>query len=109
MSEPLRRLTKKNVNFVWGREQKKSFDTLKRCLSNVETLRHYKLDAEKTQLVTDASNVGLGAVLLQVHKGETRVICYASRTLSVAECQRQKKKLLQLYGHERSSIFTCMV
>lgn len=45
VSEPLRRLTKKNVNFVWGREQKKSFDTFKRCLSNVETLGHYRLNA----------------------------------------------------------------
>nr|XP_034321902.1 uncharacterized protein K02A2.6-like [Crassostrea gigas] len=108
VSEPLRRLTKKNVNFVWGREQKKSFDTLKRCLPNVETLGHYRLDAEKTQLVTDASNVGLGAVLLQVHKGETRVICYASRTLSVAErnySTTEKEALAVVWACEKFHIY----
>lgn len=108
VSEPLRRLTKKNVNFVWGHEQKKSFDTLKRCLSNVETLGHYRLDAEKTQLVTDASNVGLGAVLLQVHKGEMRVICYASRTLSVAErnySTTEKEALAVVWACEKFHIY----
>lgn len=108
VSEPLRRLTKKNVNFVWGREQKKSFDTLKRCLSNVKALGHYRLDAEKTQLVTDASNVGLGAVLLQVHKGETRVICYASRTLSVAErnySTTEKEALAVVWACEKFHIY----
>lgn len=66
-------------------KQKKSCDTLKCCLSDFETLGHYRLDAGKTQLVTEASNVGLGAAKLQVHRGETRVICYASCKLSLAE------------------------
>ncbi|XP_062578034.1 uncharacterized protein K02A2.6-like [Saccostrea cucullata] len=108
VAEPLRRLTKKNVKFVWSAEQKKSFDTLKSCLSNVKTLGHYRLDAEKTQLVTDASNVGLGAVLLQVNKGETRVISYASRTLSAAERNYstiEKEALAVVWACEKFHIY----
>lgn len=58
---------------------------MKNCLSNAETLGYFRLDAEKTQLVTDASGVGLGAILLQEYRGETRVISYASRSLSEVE------------------------
>ena len=35
-----------------------------------------------TQVIADASPVGLGAVLVQKQKHEYRVICYASRSLS---------------------------
>jgi hypothetical protein len=54
-------------------------------LSNVKSLGHFRLDAKKTQLVTDASNVGLGEVLLEEYRGETRSIGHASRTLTSAE------------------------
>ena len=85
ISEPLRQLTKKNQPFRWGKEQKESFQTLKQSLAEEKTLGYFKLNADKTQLITDASNVGLGAVLVQEHHGETKVVCYASRSLTETE------------------------
>jgi hypothetical protein len=69
LSEPLRKLTKKNEPFRWNKEQQDSFQKLKNSLSANDTLGYFRLGAEKTQLVTDASNVGLGAVLIQEYKG----------------------------------------
>ena len=85
ISEPLRQLTKKNVQFRWEKEHQESFDMLKKSLSEEKTLGYFKIDADKTQLITDASNVGLGAVLVQEHQGDQKVICYASRSLTETE------------------------
>ena len=85
ISEPLRRLTKKHVKFEWGKEQKESFEKLKNCLTESSTLGHFRLDATRTQLICDASNVGMGAVLVQEYGGQRKIISYASRTLSDVE------------------------
>ena len=62
VSEPLRRLTRKDVPCQWGKEQDKAFNELKKRLANTETLGYFDKDAE-TCLITDASPVDLGAVL----------------------------------------------
>ena len=69
IAEPLWRLTKKNVKFVWGPEQRRSFQTLKDKLTNAETLGYFDQNA-KTMVIVDASPVGLGCVLVQQQKGE---------------------------------------
>ncbi|UYV74124.1 K02A2.6-like [Cordylochernes scorpioides] len=82
---PLQILTRKNQPFVWGKEQESSFLTLKEKLSSPEVLTHY--DPNKPiGLHTDASDQGLGAVLIHVEdNGRERPISYASRTLQKAE------------------------
>ena len=63
-AEPLRKLTRTKTPFVWGKEQARSFQELKDKMSRAESLAHFDKEAE-TVIISDASPVGLGAVLLQ--------------------------------------------
>lgn len=84
IAAPLNELIKDDTPFVWGPDQRYAFDTLRKHLQAPPVLGHFDEDAD-TELHTDASNVGLGAVLVQWQGGVERVIAYASRTLSPAE------------------------
>ena len=106
VSEPLRRLLKTNEPFVWGEEQQESFDKLKSLLADADTLGYYDMNA-KTQVITDASPVGLGAVLVQEQGEEYRVICYASRSLTDVE-RRYSQTEIALPGPVRGCIPICM-
>ena len=103
ISEPLRRLTKAGTLFAFGKEQKEAFEELKRRLSSAETLGYFDKDAP-TQVVADASPVGLGAVLTQVQKDGPRVISYASRSLTETErrySQTEKEALALIWACEK--------
>jgi hypothetical protein len=54
IAEPLRRLTRKDVSFVWGAEQEVAFVTLKKTICSAPVLGLYDKDAE-TPLFSDAS------------------------------------------------------
>ena len=41
ITEPLRRLTKKNQKFIWGKEQEEGFLTLKQKLASAEIICYY--------------------------------------------------------------------
>lgn len=84
IAEPLTRLTKEEESFVWHKEQERAFEELKNRLQAPPILAHFDETAD-TEVHTDASNLGLGAVLAQWQNGEEKVIAYASRTLSKAE------------------------
>lgn len=74
LSEPLRILTRQNVKFFWGQKQKESFRKLKEKLTNEETIGYMYFDTVAIlQLVTDASLVGLEAVMLQIQNGENEL------------------------------------
>ena len=90
--EPLRRLTRKDVLFSWEKEQEVAFNELKKRLAKTETLGCFD-SAATTHVITDASPVGLGAILVQEQNSEERVICYASRSLTdVEKCYSQTEK-----------------
>ena len=84
IAEPLTRLTKKSQSWEWGEEQIRAVDLIKKHLVSPPTLACPNFELPFT-LQTDASSVGLGAVLTQVIDGFERVIAYASRSLSEAE------------------------
>ena len=77
----------------WTPEYQEAFEALKEhcCTTLVLAYADYK---KPFRLHTDASNLGLGAVLYQQDEnGKNRVITYASRTLSQAEKNYPAHKL----------------
>ena len=85
IADPLYVLLRKNVKFLWGAEQAKAVDELKRILSNAPVLRFPNFD-KTFHIHTDASLTGIGACLLQEHEGILHPISYVSKNLS--ETQR---------------------
>jgi hypothetical protein len=102
--EPLKRLTRQGTNWTWDSEQVESFEELKRALSNEPVLACFKLDGP-TVLVTDASPVGLGGVLLQEQTtGELKPVAYISRSLTPTETrysQIEREALACVWATER--------
>lgn len=84
LSHPLNCLLQKDTPFVWTPECEAAFQQLKFLLTSSPVLRHFN-PAAPTELHTDASGVGVGAVLVQLNSGAQHVIAYASRTLTKAE------------------------
>ncbi|GKG12469.1 putative reverse transcriptase domain-containing protein, partial [Tanacetum coccineum] len=76
ISKPLTSLTQKNQKHEWGEEQEAAFQTLKNSLCDAPVLP-LPDGVEDFVVYCDASNQGLGYVLMQRDK----VIAYASRQL----------------------------
>ncbi|UYV61797.1 K02A2.6-like, partial [Cordylochernes scorpioides] len=83
-AEPLHRLLRKDTRFEWGPDQRQAYESLKLALASEPVLAHFD-EKDATELHTDASGFGIGAVLVQVQGGSEKPIGYASRTLSTAE------------------------
>ena len=88
LAAPLTDLTRKNQpnKVVWGDAQEKAFKSLKQMVSTPPILRLPNFQ-KPFVLRTDASDTGLGAILLQEDDGELFPIGYASLKLS----DRQRK------------------
>ena len=84
VAEPLRRLTRENEEFVWNTEQEHSYQSIRTMISSAPTVAIFD-ESCHTCVSTDASDVGLGAILSQMQDGCEKVIAYASRTLSKTE------------------------
>ncbi|XP_061395874.1 uncharacterized protein K02A2.6-like, partial [Musca vetustissima] len=102
-TEPLRKLTKKDVKFIWESDQYKAFQNLKKQLSKMPTLSYFN-PKSRTRLIADASPVALGAVLLQFIDNVPVVISFASKSLSETErrySQTEKESLALVWGVAR--------
>lgn len=84
-AKPLQALVQKNIVFNFDEECVKSFELLKKELIAPPVLKLYNPAAE-TELHTDASSLGFGAILLQKQKnGNFAPIAYFSKTTSDSE------------------------
>nr|GFC91738.1 putative reverse transcriptase domain-containing protein [Tanacetum cinerariifolium] len=80
ISKPMTKLTQKKVKFEWGEKQEAAFQLLKQKLCSAPILALPE-GSEDFIVYCDASNKGLGTVLMQRGK----VISYASRQLKIHE------------------------
>jgi hypothetical protein len=97
LAKPLTYLLRKDIPFIWGPEQEKSFNNLKETLTKQPILQYPDYTKPFT-LTTDASNFAIGAILSQGEVGKDLPIAYASRTLNNAECHYSttEKELLAI-------------
>ena len=85
ITNPLRKLLKKDQPYQWTEECEKSFQTIKQLITSAATLAFPDF-SKIFRLQTDASNVGIGAVLLQQDDSDSwRPIAYISRALTKSE------------------------
>lgn len=80
---PLNVLCRKGIKFEWTTDCENAFQKLKQTLINPPVLEYPDFsDSNIFKLQTDASKVGLGAIL---SNGNGKVVAYASRNLKPAE------------------------
>ena len=80
----LKQYTKKKRNqpVSWTEETVARFDKLKELVNNSQKLFFYNTEASEIRLYTDASQYGIGAVLVQVVDGIEQTVAFMSRTLN---------------------------
>jgi len=101
VAQPLRDLTTKNAKYTWAKQHDIAFQEVKKLVVNYPVLKYYDCSAEVT-LQCDASEKGLGAVLLQ----NGQPVAFASKTLSPTErryAQIEKECLAIVFGCQRFS------
>lgn len=92
IARPLSNLLRDDVKFVFQEREKIAFDSLKKCLTDKPVLRIFQ-HGVPTELHTDASMYGYGAVLLQVFSGELHPVYFASKKTSDAEMKYHSYEL----------------
>ena len=85
IAHPLHALTRKDTPFLWDSTCQQAFENLKQCLIAAPVLAFPNFDSPFL-METDASGIGLGAVLAQKQEdGSVRPLAYASRSLQKHE------------------------
>ena len=111
ITHPLHRLLQKDVKFEGNQSCQNSFESWKEQLISSPILGFPDTDKDYV-LYTDASDVGIGAVLTQKDEnGTERVISFASKAFSDSEKNwtTQKRKHLRSSGLYNISTHTSMV
>ena len=105
--KPLRKLTRQGTKWHWGKEENEAFEALKNQLAEASMMAFYDKEA-LTEVVTDASPVGLGAILVQEKQGVKRAVVFTSRSLSDVKrrySQMEKEALAVVWACERFHLY----
>ncbi len=103
IAHPLTSLLKKDAKFHWGPEQQNGFETLKVKLTSAPVLILPDYTKEFI-LCTDASDIGLGGILMQEGNGKPQPIAYVSTLYTSAERNysiTERETLAVIYCLER--------
>ena len=103
ISHPLRMLTHKNAQWNWTNEDRVALEKLKHLITRRPVMQYFNPE-RITELVVDASPVGLGAILTQKDEENAapKVIAYASRALTATE-----QKYSQIEREALAIIWAC--
>jgi hypothetical protein len=98
IASPLYKLLKKDAKLMWTEAQENAFQHLKSKLISRPILQYPDFSKEFILTLTDASNLGLGAVLSQGPVGKDLPVAYTSRSLNNAETHytTSEKELLAI-------------
>ncbi|GJS00844.1 reverse transcriptase domain-containing protein [Tanacetum coccineum] len=103
ISRPMTHLLEKNTLFIFSDECIQAFETLKKKLTEAPILIAPDWDLP-FELMCDASDFAIGAVLGQRHEKHFRPIHYASKTMNEAESHyttTEKEMLAVVYAFEK--------
>ncbi|GJV50318.1 reverse transcriptase domain-containing protein [Tanacetum coccineum] len=103
ISRPMTHLLEKNTPFIFSDECIQAFQTLKKKLTEAPILIAPDWDLP-FELMCDASDFSIGAVLGQHHEKHFRPIHYASKTINEAESHyttTEKEMLAVVYAFEK--------
>ncbi|GJU43661.1 reverse transcriptase domain-containing protein [Tanacetum coccineum] len=103
ISRPMSHLLEKNTRFIFSDKCIQSFQTLKKKLTEAPILIAPDWDLP-FELMCDASDFAIGAVLGQRHEKHFRPIHYASKTMNEAESHytmTEKEMLAVVYAFEK--------
>lgn len=113
MTDPIREILRlklskhADIADYWKGKQSAAFAELKESLSALRTLGFYD-PHDKTQVMADASPVGLGAVLVQIDRQGPRIIAFGHKSLSNVEkryCQTEKEALALVWAVEHFNMY----
>ena len=98
LTAPLQELLKKDADFTWNASYEATFEWVKQAIVSDTTLRYFNPSPPVT-IQVDASQVGLGAALLQ-----NKPIAFASKALTDVECRYaniEREMLAVVFGAEQ--------
>ena len=92
LSTPFRELMQKNKPFKWSTVHTEAFEKIKKEICNTVTNHHFDVKLD-TRVKCDASHLGLGASIEQDHRGNWKIVAFASRFLNIAELKYSTNEL----------------